>query len=83
MAITPAASPDTEASDVLHALRALGLRDVANREKDRRLRERVHGHVQQSREICERSAHAEGKGDEPHMLNGRIGEEPFDIAPHV
>ena len=42
------------------ALGALGLGDVADGEKDRRLGEAVHGHVQEAGEIGERAAHAEG-----------------------
>ena len=28
-------------------------------------------------------AHAEGEGDDPHVLDRRIGEHPFDVAPPV
>ena len=40
---------------------ALDLRDVADRKKDRRLGERVHGHVQEPSEVRKRPAPAEGK----------------------
>ena len=64
-------------------LRALGLGDMADGEEDRRLGERVHGHVQQPGEVGERPAHAEGEGDEPHVLDRRIGEHALDVAPAV
>ena len=69
IAMTPSAEPDRQhrmgdrqAADVGDALGALDLRDVADREEDRRLGERMHGHVQQAGEIRERPAHAEGEG---------------------
>ena len=34
----------------------------------------MHGHVQQAGEIGERAAHAEGEGDDAHVLDRRIGE---------
>ena len=74
---------DGQTADVGDALRALDLRDMADREEDRRFGQRVHGHVQQPGEIRERAAHAEGEGDDAHVLDRRIGEQPFDVAPPV
>jgi hypothetical protein len=56
---------------------------VADGEEDRRLGERMHGHVQEAGEIGERTAHAECKGDDAHMLDRRVGEQPLDVAPAV
>ncbi len=64
-------------------LRALDLRDVADGEEDRRLGQRVHGHVQQAGEVGERPAHAEGEGDDAHVLDRGIGEHALDVAPAV
>ena len=58
-----------EAADVGHALRALHLRDVADAEEDRRLGEAVQRHVQEAGEVGERPAHAEGEGDDAHVLD--------------
>ena len=74
---------DRQALDVGDALRALDLRDVADREEDRRLGQRMHGHVQEAGEVRERPAHAEGEGDDAHVLDRRIGEQPFDVAAAV
>ena len=74
---------DGEAAHVGDPLRALDLRDVADREEDRRLGQRMHGHVQQPGEIGERPAHAEGKGDDAHVLDRGIGEHALDVAPAV
>ena len=90
MATTPSTSPQPstglrlgQAADVGDLLRALDLRDVADGEEDRRLGQRVHGHVQQPGEIGERPAHAEGEGDDAHVLDRGIGEHAFDVAPAV
>ena len=72
-----------EAADLGDLLRSLDLRDMSDGEEDRRFRQAVHGHVQQPGEIRERPAHAEGKGDDAHVLDRRIGEHPFDVAPAV
>ena len=74
---------DREAADVGDALGALDLRDMADREEDRRLGQRMHGHVQQAGEIRERAADAEGEGGDAHVLDRRIGKQPFDVAPAV
>ena len=34
-------------------------------------------------EIGQGSAHAESKSDEPHMLDGGVGKQPFDVAPLI
>ena len=65
------------------ALSALDLRDVADRKEDRRLGERMHRHVQEPGEVGERSAHAEGEGDDAHVLDRGIGEHALDVAPPV
>ena len=64
-------------------LRALDLRDMADGEEDRRLGEAVHGHVQQAGEVGERPAHAEGEGDDAHVLDRGVGEHALDVAPPV
>ena len=80
MATTPTRGPSRarmglgEAAHVGDPLRAFDLGDVADGEEDRRLGERMHGHVQEAGEIGERTAHAEGKGDDAHMLDRRVGE---------
>ena len=74
---------DRQAPDVRDLLRSLDLGDMADREEDRRLGQAVHRHVQQTGEIGERPAHAEGEGDDAHMLDRGIGEQPFDVAPPV
>jgi hypothetical protein len=43
----------------------------------------MHGHVQQTGEIGQRAAHAEGEGDEPHVLDRGKGEHALDVAPAV
>src|SRR5436309_16023277 len=48
-----------ETAHIGDPLRAFDLRDMTNREKDRRFGERMHGHVQKSGEIGERSPHTE------------------------
>ena len=72
-----------ETAHIGDPLRAFDLRDMTNREKDRRFGERMHGHVQKSGEIGERSPHTEGEGDDAHVLNRRIGKHPFDVAAPV
>ena len=72
-----------EPAHVGDALRALDLGDVADREEDRRLGQRMHGHVQEAGEVGERAAHAEGEGDDAHMLDRGIGEHALDVAPAV
>ena len=64
-------------------LRALGLRDMTDREEDRRLRERVHRHLQEAGEIRERPAEAEREGNDAHVLDRGIGEKAFDVAAAV
>ena len=90
MATTPTTRPQPSSgcvtvrpADIGDLLGALDLGDVADGEEDRRLGQAVHGHVQQAREIGERSAHAESEGDDPHMLDRRIGEHPLDVAAPV
>ncbi len=56
-------------ADVVHHLRARFLRRVPHGEEDRALHERVHGHVQQAREIRDRPAHPEGERHEAHVLD--------------
>ena len=63
-----------QAADIGDLLRALDLRDMADREEDRRLGQAVHRHVQQAGEIGERSAHAEREGDDAHVLDRGVGE---------
>ena len=70
-------------ADVGHPLRALDLRDVADGKEDRRLGQAVIGHVQQAGEVGERPAHAEGEGDDPHVLDGRVGEHALDVVAPV
>ena len=72
-----------QAADLGDPLRALDPRDVSDAEEDRRLGQAVHRHVQQAGEIRERPAHAEGEGDDAHMLDRRVGEEAFDVAAAV
>ena len=72
-----------EAAHLGDLLRALHLRDVADGEEDRRLGQRMQHHVQQAGEIGERAAQTESEGDQPHMLDGGIGEQPLDVAPPV
>ena len=69
-----------QAADIGDRLGALDLRDMADGEEDRRLGEAVHDHVQKAGEIGERTADAEGEGDDPHVLDRRISEHPFDVA---
>ena len=68
-----------QAADVRHALAARLLHRVAHGEEYRALGERVHRHVQQACEARDRAAHAEGEGDDPHMLDRRVGEHPLDV----
>ena len=56
---------------------------MADGEEDRRFGQRMHGHVQQAGEIGERAAHAEGEGDDAHVLDRRIGEHALDVAAAV
>ena len=72
-----------EAAHVGDLLRALDLRDIADGEEDRRFGQRVHAHMQETGEIGERPAHAEGEGDDPHMLDRGVGEQALDVAPPV
>src|SRR5207247_4180172 len=51
----------SESPHVGDLLRALGLRNVTDSEEDRRLRQRVHGHVQQAGEFGNLPAHATGE----------------------
>ena len=90
MATTPSTRPQPstgcgigQPAHIGDALRAFYLRDMANREEDRRLGQRVHGHVQQPGEVGERPAHAEGKSDDAHMLDRGIGEQALDVAAPV
>jgi len=62
---------------------ALDLGDVADGEEDRRFGKAVHRHVQEPGEIGQRAAHAEGEGDDAHVLDRGIGEEALDVAPTV
>ena len=70
-------------ADIGDLLGALHLGDMADREEDGRLGQAVHGHLQQAGEIAERAAHPEGEDDDPHVLDRRIGEHPFDVAAPV
>ena len=90
IATTPSTRPQPstgcgtgQAAHIGDALRALDLRDMADGEENRRLGQRMHGHVQQAGEIGERAAHAEGKGDDAHMLDRGIGEHALDVAAAV
>ena len=90
IAKAPSASPQASSGWVVarpvisgQLLGALGLRDVADREEDRGLGQAVHGHVQQAGEVGDRAAHAEGEGDDAHVLDRGEGEQPFDVAPAV
>ena len=64
-------------------LRALDLRDMTDGKEDRRLGQAVHDHVQQAGEVGERAAHAEGEGDDPHVLDRGIGEHALDVLTPV
>jgi hypothetical protein len=74
---------DGQPAHVGDLLRSLDLGDVANREEDRGLGERMHGHVQEAGEIGEGAAHAEGEDDDAHVLDRGIGEHALDVAPPV
>ncbi|OIQ72179.1 hypothetical protein GALL_462000 [mine drainage metagenome] len=37
------------------------------------------GHMQQRGEVSHRPAHAEGEGDDAHVLDGRVGEHALDV----
>src|SRR5882672_3837444 len=69
-----------EPADAFHVLRPGFLRGMADGEEDRALRERVHRHVQEAGESRYRSAHAEGEGDDAHMLDRGIREHALDVA---
>ena len=43
----------------------------------------MHGHVQKPGKIRQRSAHSEGEGDDPHVLDRGVGEHALDVAPAV
>ena len=43
----------------------------------------MHGHVEQAGKISERAAHAEREGDDAHMFDGRVSEQPLDVAAAV
>ena len=58
-----------QAPDLRYLLRSLDLSRQPDRDEDRRLGQAVHRHMQQAREIGDGTAHAEGKGDDPHMLD--------------
>ena len=72
-----------EPADVGEPLRALHLRDMPDREEDRRLGQAVHGHVQEAGEVGEWAAHAERERHDAHVLDRGVGEEAFDVAPAV
>ena len=72
-----------EAANVGHLLRPFDLRDVPDGKEDRGLGQRVHDHVQQAGEVGERPAHAERETDDPHVLDGRVGEHPLDVVAAV
>ena len=74
---------DTQSADSSNALGILCLRHMAYRKEDRRFGQAVHGHVQEPREIGQGPAHAKSESDEPHVLDGRVGKQPFDVAPLV
>ena len=68
-----------QALDVGDDLRSGHLRGVADGEENRRLGERMHGHVQQSGVGGDAPAHAEGEGDDAHVLDGGEAEQPLDV----
>ena len=72
-----------QAANIGKFLRALGLGNMADGEENRRLREAVHRHVEEAREVGERSTHAEREGDDAHVLDGRVGEHPLHVAAAV
>ena len=59
-----------QATNLGHHLRSLHLRDMPDGIEDRRLGETVIGHVQQPREIRERPANAERKGERELYFDG-------------
>ena len=88
--ITPRTSPHPRTgcetvrpANLGHHLRALHLRDVADGKEDRRLGQAVKGHVQQPGEVRERPAHPERERDDPHVLDGRVGEHALDVVAPV
>ena len=58
-----------ETAHIGNALRTLDLRNVTDRKENRRLGERMHGHVQKAGEIRQRPAHAEGERNDAHVLD--------------
>ncbi len=72
-----------EPADVGDLLGTFDLGDVADGEEDAGFGQRVHHHVEEAGEIGERAAHAEGERDDAHVLDRRVGEHPFDVAPPV
>ena len=69
--------------DLRDALRAFHLRYVTHGEEYRRFGKAVHAHLQQSGEIRQWSADAEGEHDDAHMFDRGIGEHAFDVAAPV
>src|ERR1700730_1540332 len=53
---------------------------MTHREKNRRLCQRMDGHMQKGCKVSDRSTQAEGKANDAHVLNRGIGEEPLDIT---
>src|SRR5262249_9389887 len=81
MATTPSTKP--QPSTGLISVRPPNLGNMTDREEDCRFRQRMHGHVQEAGEVRKRATHAEGKGDDAHMLDRRIGEHALDVAAAV
>mgnify|MGYP003345277784 CR=1 FL=1 len=71
---------EIEAADLVDLLRAGLLHRMTDDEEDRRLGQAVHHHVQKPGEIRQRTADAESDDDDAHVLDRRIGEQPFDVA---
>ena len=68
-----------QAAYAVHELGAGLLRRVTRGEENRRLGQRMHRHMQEAREVGDRAAHAEGEGDDAHVLDRRISEQPLDV----
>ncbi len=71
-------APD-QAADMGHLLGAVHLGGVADAEERGRLGQTVDDHMQHPAEGGDRPAKAEGKGGDPHMLDGGVGEEALDV----
>jgi hypothetical protein len=69
-----------EGTDAADPTRAGGLQDAPGPQEQGALGQSVAQHVQQHRGHRQRTAHRDAEGEQPHVLDAGVGEQPSVVA---